>query len=220
MCVIGISDKEFSELCKVFGTMNKFEKIFETYVSDIGIRDNDITSDIKLKMVEQTEVEKDDEAKIALHNDAIAGTCIKLLIQSGDDPDNELTLVRKIQSTIYVPVNTIRQIVQNCRYRPWDKRFCISFLLLHEIGHVIDFGKYVGTPLSESKREIDSDKESLDKLIKSIDVDNNNGIWKSEDWIRINNHPIELNANNNVGITESDIKRFARIMQRHIKVKL
>lgn len=164
-----------------------------------------------MKIIDNDFIPFIDGAKLALADKfSLAGTCVNLMVEEKYDPNDESAVITFLKATIYIPESTIKELIYRCHHKPWNISFCIEFIVRHEIGHVIDFSRYIGEKLIDCKKDINDYTEILNR-VKSVSYDNSNNITL-EKWKELNKTSIESNANNIANITNKEIEKFYKLM--------
>lgn len=195
--------------------LSKTHDMFENMMAKLATLNG--CNNATLNIIDDCKIKLDEDTQYALRNSPTAGTLCKLLINKDADGDDPNVLVQKNIAIIYVPVSTVERVHRKCRYRPWDRKFCIKFILLHELGHVKDFDRYVGEYIVVAKHHINKICEEFEIGRRNY-TDGHNQVCTIDSWLKINELTVEAKANALVGITTKDLKKFFNIMMKNKRI--
>lgn len=123
--------------------------------------------------------------------------------------DEKSDIVKALHAKIYLSKEDLLDVLVACNMNFNNTLSYLKFVLLHEIGHVIDNRKYIGLTIDEFRRRAENSKVGkVSKLRINASLDN------------VINYTLEYNnlieserlANQAVGITDNDIVKFVKMV--------
>ncbi len=168
---------------------------------------------LELQILSDDTIQFHDYAKLALNSGALAGTYTNFMINIGDDINDISTTIKYIYCSIFIPESIIKKIIDKCKFKPWDFNFCISFILRHELGHVIDFKGYIGQTVVECNKSVEKNLNILNDIKSSIYGDKN--YLNLDEWKKMNKSSIERRANEIAKLTDKDLEKFYNIILKN-----
>lgn len=203
--------KRFIESRRIERTKKLFTSVYNDCIETFG---SSLPKwyEVKLNFINDEEIDGCPTAKMALDDSgyiAPAGTAIDLLVLT-DESDNADAKVQRLRATIYVPMNTIKIITHNCRFKQ-KKEFASAIICRHEIGHIIDsYKQFFGLPLSSANEKID---ENLKNHKSAVDKGKSMGKHGADFCTYVNsNSPREKAANKYGCITMSDLETLYKMI--------
>ena len=168
---------------------------------------------LELQIISDVCVQFNESARLAIKDGALAGTCANFMVNIGDNINDTSTTIKYIYCSIFIPESIIKKIIYKCKFKPWNFNFCISFILRHELGHVIDFKDYIGQTVMECNRSVEKELKILNDIKSSLY--GNKSYLNLDEWKKLNKSSIEKRANKIAKITDKDLEKFYSIVLRN-----